>query len=286
MGPLTNYKELLLFGLRHSAVRHNNWAKPYEIVQEPKESLVAFLQRIRDAIRQHITANPESPEIEAVIKGIFTSRAAPDIRRKLQKKEDLMGMTMAQILETANKAYSLRDVEKEKRQDAFFTIPVDTQSQEIFSFEWEDANRNKRQLCWTVLAQGFKNSPTLFGQALSRDLEGWENENKVLLLQYVRDSQPLLLDAPVHSLQPGDFVLVRTWKDKPLQEKWKGPYLVLLVSHTAAKVEGHKSWIHYSRLKAVPPPQNPNPKQWTVQPTGTETSEDLGLKLLFKRKSL
>uniref|UniRef100_A0A452I4P0 Murine leukemia virus integrase C-terminal domain-containing protein n=1 Tax=Gopherus agassizii TaxID=38772 RepID=A0A452I4P0_9SAUR len=65
------------------------------------------------------------------------------------------------------------------------------------------------------------------------------------------DSQPLPLDAPVHSLPPGDFVLVRTWKDEPFQEKWKGPYLILLVSHTVAKVEGHKSWIHYSRLKGL-----------------------------------
>ncbi|XP_030405263.1 uncharacterized protein LOC115644987 [Gopherus evgoodei] len=102
--------------------------------------------------------------------------------------------------------------------------------------------------------------------------------------RYIKDSQPLPLDAPIHSLQPGDFVLVWTWKDEPLQEKWKEPYLVLLVSHTAAKVEGHKSWIHYSRLKAVPLPQNPDPEQWTVQPTGTGASEDLGLKLLFKCK--
>ncbi|XP_030424037.1 uncharacterized protein LOC115654230 isoform X3 [Gopherus evgoodei] len=106
---------------------------------------------------------------------------------------------------------------------------------------------------------------------------GWlhSTEGKVLLPRYIKDSQPLPLDAPVHSLQPDDFILVRTWKDEPLQEKWKGPYLVLLVSHTAAKVEGHKSWIHYSRLKAVPPPQNPDPEQWMVQPTGTRTSEDL-----------
>ncbi|CAM5149032.1 unnamed protein product, partial [Natator depressus] len=48
--------------------------------------------------------------------------------------------------------------------NAFFTIPVATPSQEIFSFEWEDRKRVKKQLCWTVLAQGFKNSPTLFGQ--------------------------------------------------------------------------------------------------------------------------
>ncbi|CAM5099388.1 unnamed protein product [Eretmochelys imbricata] len=47
--------------------------------------------------------------------------------------------------------------------DAFFVIPVDTSSQEIFSFKWEDWNSLKATLL-TVLAQGFKNSPTLFGQ--------------------------------------------------------------------------------------------------------------------------
>ncbi|CAM4598855.1 unnamed protein product [Lepidochelys kempii] len=60
--------------------------------------------------------------------------------------------------------------------DAFFTIPVATPSQEIFFFEWEDQKKVKKQLCWTVLAQGFKNSPTLFGQVLDRDLEEWDNE--------------------------------------------------------------------------------------------------------------
>ncbi|XP_053882488.1 uncharacterized protein LOC128836328 [Malaclemys terrapin pileata] len=97
--------------------------------------------------------------------------------------------------------------------------------------------------------------------------------------RYTKDSQPLLLDTPVHSLQPGDSVLVRTWKDEPLQEKWKGPHTVLLVTHTAAKVKGHKNWIHHSRLKAMPAP-----KQWTVQPAEKTANDDLGLKLLFKRQ--
>lgn len=74
------------------------------------------MQQIRDAIRQNTNANPDDQATEAIIKGIFTSRAAPDIKRKLQKKEDLIGMSMAQILETTNRAYSLREGEKEKKQ--------------------------------------------------------------------------------------------------------------------------------------------------------------------------
>ncbi|CAM4562680.1 unnamed protein product [Lepidochelys olivacea] len=69
--------------------------------------------------------------------------------------------------------------------DAFFTISLNTPSQKIFSFEWKDQKRVKKQLCWTVLAQEFKNSPTLFGQALARDLKEWDNMEEALLLQYV-----------------------------------------------------------------------------------------------------
>uniref|UniRef100_A0A8C3FVC6 Murine leukemia virus integrase C-terminal domain-containing protein n=1 Tax=Chrysemys picta bellii TaxID=8478 RepID=A0A8C3FVC6_CHRPI len=101
------------------------------------------------------------------------------------------------------------------------------------------------------------------------------------LHRYTKDLQPLPLDAPIHSLQPGDSVLVRTWKDEPLQEKWKGPHTVLLVSHTAAKVEGHKNWIHHSCLKAVPAPE-----RGTVQPAEKTASDDLGLKLLFSDNSV
>ncbi|KAK4806338.1 hypothetical protein QYF61_017207 [Mycteria americana] len=56
--------------------------------------------------------------------------------------------------------------------DAFFCIPVDEQSQTIFTFEWENPTTGRKtQLCWTVLPQGFKNSPTLFGKVLAKELE-------------------------------------------------------------------------------------------------------------------
>jgi hypothetical protein len=45
-----------------------------------------------------------------------------------------------------------------------------------------------RQLTWTRLPQGFKNSPTLFNEALNQDLDSYRrSHSSVTLLQYVDD---------------------------------------------------------------------------------------------------
>ncbi|GAB0207401.1 protein NYNRIN-like [Grus japonensis] len=73
--------------------------------------------------------------------------------------------------------------------DAFFYIPLEEQSQKLFAFEWESPTTGwKMQLCWTVLPQGFKNNPTIFGNVLAKELEQWQGkEANVTLLQYVDD---------------------------------------------------------------------------------------------------
>ena len=73
--------------------------------------------------------------------------------------------------------------------DAFFSLPLAAQSQEIFAFEWtEGEGQPVVQLTWSRLSQGFKNSPTLFNEALSEDLyEYWTRHPEVILLQYVDD---------------------------------------------------------------------------------------------------
>ena len=54
--------------------------------------------------------------------------------------------------------------------DGFFCIPLTKESQYLFAFEWEAPGEKHQQMTWTVLPQGFRESPHLFGEALSQDV--------------------------------------------------------------------------------------------------------------------
>ena len=68
--------------------------------------------------------------------------------------------------------------------DAFYSVPLAQESQFLFVFE--DPTQPASQLTWTVLPQGFRDSPHLFGQSLSRDLQNF-NSSEAVVLQYVDD---------------------------------------------------------------------------------------------------
>ena len=91
--------------------------------------------------------------------------------------------TLLSFLPPNAKVYNCLDLK-----DAFFCICLTLVSQPIFGFEWEDpAGGTKQQLTWTPPA-GFKNSPTIFGEALASDLDSFQPEKfRCWLLQYVDD---------------------------------------------------------------------------------------------------
>ncbi|XP_062933413.1 lung adenoma susceptibility protein 2 isoform X2 [Cynocephalus volans] len=76
--------------------------------------------------------------------------------------------------------------------------------------------------------------------------------------------------------QVGDRVLVRRHRPSNLEPRWKGPYLVLLTTPTAVKVDGIAAWVHASHLKPAPPPA-PN-ETWELERT------DHPLKLRIRRR--
>jgi len=79
--------------------------------------------------------------------------------------------------------------------DAFSCLRLSPESQPLFAFEWKDSEMGlSGQLTWRRLPQGFKNSPTLFDEALHRDLADFRVQHPTLiLLQFVDDD--LLLGA-------------------------------------------------------------------------------------------
>ncbi|KAK1343694.1 LOW QUALITY PROTEIN: hypothetical protein QTO34_014247 [Cnephaeus nilssonii] len=92
--------------------------------------------------------------------------------------------TLLSLLRPEHRYYKVLDLK-----DAFFSLPLAPQSQPIFAFEWTDPEEGESgQLTWTRLPQGFKNSPTLFDEALNQDLKEYHHSHPVVtLLQYVDD---------------------------------------------------------------------------------------------------
>ncbi|RMB88059.1 hypothetical protein DUI87_35571 [Hirundo rustica rustica] len=100
---------------------------------------------------------------------------------------------------------------------------------------------------------------------------------------YLPQTSPL--DANMHNINPGDWVLIKTWTNTPLTPKFEGLYQVLLRTHTAVRTE-EKGWTHITRVKEPVPPPGENPSsapspdetEWTVTPHPKD------LKLTFKKK--
>ncbi|XP_035304596.1 uncharacterized protein LOC113838392 isoform X1 [Cricetulus griseus] len=106
----------------------------------------------------------------------------------------------------------------------------------------------------------FANSPSL--QAHLQALQLVQQEVWKPLAQAYKDQR----DHPTipHSYQIGDTVWVRRHQAKNLEPRWKGPYIVLLTTPTALKVDGIAAWIHASHVKPARPTDSATASEWTA----------------------
>ena len=72
--------------------------------------------------------------------------------------------------------------------DTFPCIPTAEEPLQLSAFWWQDSEtQGVQQYCWTVLPQGFRDSPHLFRQASAKDLAAFHTTESIKVLQYVDD---------------------------------------------------------------------------------------------------
>lgn len=102
-------------GLRAAARKPTNLAKVYSVVQGKADSPAAYLERLMEGFRQFTPMDPEVPENQAAVVMSFVNQAAPDIKKKLQRLEDLEGKQIQDLLRIAQRVYSNRDAPEERQ---------------------------------------------------------------------------------------------------------------------------------------------------------------------------
>ena len=107
-------------GLRAAASKPTNLAKVYSVIQGKTESPANFLERLMEAFRQYTPMDPEAPENLS-----FVNQAAPDIKKKLQKLEDLEGKQIQDLLRIAQRVYNNRDAPEDKQKTRPPRRPLD-----------------------------------------------------------------------------------------------------------------------------------------------------------------
>ncbi|TRZ08222.1 hypothetical protein HGM15179_018883 [Zosterops borbonicus] len=87
--------------------------------------------------------------------------------------------------------------------------------------------------------------------------------------KHVAGTRSIGLDGPVHDIQPGDYVYVKSLTEKTLEPLWEGSFQVLLTTFTAIKIKEQSAWINHTRVKKAP--ETP----WKVTPGDDELKRKL-----------
>ncbi|XP_063092941.1 uncharacterized protein LOC134473219 [Cavia porcellus] len=185
--------------------------RQYPISLQARKEIKVHIQRLRDNNILIPCVSPwNSPLLPVQKPGTNDYRPVQDLREVNRRVLTLHPTvpnpyTLLSLLNPENTWYSVLDLK-----DAFFTLPLAPVSQPLFAFEWTDPDTGvKEQLTWTRLPQGYKNSPTLFDEALARDLLGFREEHpEIVLLQYIDDL--LIASTSLETCQEATEELLKT----------------------------------------------------------------------------
>ena len=72
-------------GLKAAQQKVISYARVSAIIQDPSENSIAFLGRLKEALQKFTNLDLHSYEGQVILKDIFLSQCAPDIRIKLQQ---------------------------------------------------------------------------------------------------------------------------------------------------------------------------------------------------------
>jgi hypothetical protein len=92
-------------GAKKGKVKPLIYSQVTTVQQGPDESPSAFLQHLKDAIKQHITVDPELQVGEVLLKDKFLTQLVSDICRKLQKVVAEGERSLDQLVQLATLVY-------------------------------------------------------------------------------------------------------------------------------------------------------------------------------------
>ncbi|XP_060246495.1 LOW QUALITY PROTEIN: uncharacterized protein LOC132655965 [Meriones unguiculatus] len=111
---LRQYRQLLMAGLRGAAKRPTNLAQVKLVTQKSEESPSAFLECLKEAYRVYTPYDPDSPDQATNLAMSFIWQSAPDIRRKLERLDNLRENTVQDLLKEAEWIYNKRETQEER----------------------------------------------------------------------------------------------------------------------------------------------------------------------------
>ncbi|XP_053142475.1 protein NYNRIN-like isoform X1 [Hemicordylus capensis] len=90
------------------------------------------------------------------------------------------------------------------------------------------------------------------------------------LSSHLQATQRPPLEGPQHPFQPGDQVYLEKWQKPNLEPRWTGPFTVLLVTQTAVRLSGSRTWTHHTLVRFAPTPaeEPEDNNNWAVTKRG------------------